>query len=108
MWQYVIKKEMWLHGVHSTITSKSNKSKNNPWFPSTSLISELKSHAVFWLKKTSGRFPVDNVTNFDKIDYCLMSDIEGKVWGFGQNSYGQLGLGHLYANIDTSDPILLP
>ena len=51
---------------------------------------------------------MDNVTNFDKIDYCLMSDIEGKVWGFGQNSYGQLGLGHLYANIDTSDPILLP
>ena len=51
---------------------------------------------------------MENVNNFHKIDYCLMSDVEGKVWGFGQNSYGQLGLGHHDPTIDTSDPTVLP
>ena len=39
--------------------------------------------------------------------YCLMADCLGRVWSFGLNSSGQLGLGHNNHEIDTSDPTII-
>jgi alpha-tubulin suppressor-like RCC1 family protein len=36
-----------------------------------------------------------------------MADVHGKVWAFGINTFGQLGLEHLDKSVDTSEPTML-